>query len=78
MRYFPAVGAAYRPARRGRAARGGGGAADAGRRRCSRSRRSSPLTGALHEDGLADTFDGSAAPTRERALEIMRDSRIGT
>ena len=36
-------------------------------------------TGALHEDGLADTADGfcSAAP-RERALEIMRDSRIGT
>ena len=36
------------------------------------------LTGALHEDGLADTFDGIGAATRERALEIMRDSRIGT
>ena len=35
------------------------------------------LTGALHEDGLADTFDGIAGATRERALEIMRDSRIG-
>ena len=37
------------------------------------------LTGALHEDGLADTFDalGGAVP-RERALVIMRDSRIGT
>lgn len=36
------------------------------------------LTGALHEDGLADTFDGlgSGRPT-ERALEILRDSRIG-
>ena len=37
------------------------------------------VTGALHEDGLADTADalGGHAP-RERALEIMRDSRIGT
>ena len=37
------------------------------------------LTGALHEDGLADLFDalGGNAP-RARALEIMRDSRIGT
>ena len=37
------------------------------------------VTGAFHEDGLADTFDalGGHVP-RERALEIMRDSRIGT
>lgn len=36
-------------------------------------------TGALHEDGLADTADAlSAGPNRERALEIMRDSRIGS
>ena len=37
------------------------------------------LTGAFHEDGLADTWDGvGGGLTRERALEIMRDSRIGT
>ncbi|HEY6255339.1 MAG TPA: adenosylcobinamide-GDP ribazoletransferase [Xanthobacteraceae bacterium] len=36
-------------------------------------------TGALHEDGLADTFDGfGGGDTRERKLEIMRDSRIGS
>jgi adenosylcobinamide-GDP ribazoletransferase len=34
---------------------------------------------ALHEDGLADTADGlGGGQTRERKLEIMRDSRIGT
>ena len=37
------------------------------------------VTGALHEDGLADTADGfGGGDTRERKLEIMRDSRIGT
>ena len=37
------------------------------------------LTGAFHEDGLADTFDGiSGAYDRARSLEIMHDSRIGT
>ncbi len=36
-------------------------------------------TGAMHEDGLADTADGfGGGRTRERKLEIMRDSRIGT
>ena len=36
------------------------------------------ITGAFHEDGLADTFDGiGGGVTRERSLEIMRDSRIG-
>lgn len=37
------------------------------------------LSGGLHLDGLADTADGflSARP-RDRVLEIMRDSRIGT
>ena len=36
------------------------------------------LTGALHEDGLADSFDGLAGSSREKRLEIMRDSRLGT
>lgn len=37
------------------------------------------LTGGLHLDGLGDTFDGlfSNKP-RDRMLEIMRDSRVGT
>ena len=36
-------------------------------------------TGALHEDGFADACDGlGGGVTRERALEIMRDSRLGT
>lgn len=37
------------------------------------------LTAAFHEDGLADTFDAllGAAP-RERALAVMKDSRIGS
>ncbi|WP_135501603.1 adenosylcobinamide-GDP ribazoletransferase [Roseovarius aestuariivivens] len=37
------------------------------------------LTGALHEDGLADTADGLwGGWTRDRRLEIMKDSHIGT
>lgn len=36
------------------------------------------VTGALHEDGLADFADGIGARDRTRRLEIMRDSRIGT
>jgi len=36
------------------------------------------VTGALHEDGLADAADGlGAGGTVDRKLEIMRDSRIG-
>ncbi|MBK0329045.1 adenosylcobinamide-GDP ribazoletransferase [Rhodobacteraceae bacterium F11138] len=36
-------------------------------------------TGAMHEDGLADTADGFwGGWTRERRLQIMRDSHIGT
>ena len=36
------------------------------------------LTGALHEDGLADLADGfGGGGAREQKLEIMRDSRIG-
>ncbi|GLS31465.1 cobalamin-5'-phosphate synthase [Mesorhizobium albiziae] len=37
------------------------------------------VTGALHEDGLSDMADGfGGGKTRERKLEIMRDSRIGS
>lgn len=37
------------------------------------------VTGALHEDGLADTADGfGGGATRERKLDIMKDSRIGS
>ena len=36
------------------------------------------FTGAMHEDGLADTADGLGGTTREQRLEIMRDSRVGT
>ena len=36
------------------------------------------LTGAFHEDGLADVADGlGGSPERERALLIMKDSRVG-
>ena len=38
------------------------------------------LTGALHEDGLADFLDGfgGGGSDRERILAIMKDSHIGT
>jgi len=37
------------------------------------------ITGCLHEDGLADCFDGlGGASDRQRILDIMRDSTIGT
>jgi adenosylcobinamide-GDP ribazoletransferase len=37
------------------------------------------LTGAFHEDGLADTYDAlGGVVSREKALLIMKDSRLGT
>lgn len=37
------------------------------------------LTGAFHEDGLADMLDAfGGGYTRQRTLEIMKDSRLGT
>jgi adenosylcobinamide-GDP ribazoletransferase len=37
------------------------------------------LTGAFHEDGLADTADGlGGGLSLDRKLEIMKDSRVGT
>ena len=38
------------------------------------------ITGALHEDGLADFLDGfgGGGKDRQRILDIMKDSRIGT
>ena len=37
------------------------------------------VSGAFHEDGLADFFDGFGGGTsKERILEIMKDSHIGT
>ncbi len=37
------------------------------------------VTGALHEDGLADVADGfGGGRSREQKLEIMRDSRLGS
>jgi adenosylcobinamide-GDP ribazoletransferase len=37
------------------------------------------MTGGFHEDGLADTCDGlGGSVSRERALTIMKDSRLGS
>src|SRR5688572_15857696 len=38
------------------------------------------VTGGLHVDGVADVFDGvgGGRGNRERTLEIMRDSHIGS
>jgi adenosylcobinamide-GDP ribazoletransferase len=35
------------------------------------------LTGALHLDGVSDACDALAAATRERRLEILRDTHLG-
>jgi adenosylcobinamide-GDP ribazoletransferase len=35
------------------------------------------VTGAFHEDGLADFFDGMGGGAREARLAIMKDSRLG-
>jgi adenosylcobinamide-GDP ribazoletransferase len=36
------------------------------------------VTGAFHEDGLADSFDALGGYTPQARLSIMKDSRIGT
>ena len=36
------------------------------------------LTGALHEDGLADFCDGLGVADKARALEVMKDSQVGS
>src|SRR5919106_3517129 len=36
------------------------------------------VTGVIHVDALADVADGLGGATRERALAIMRDPRIGS
>ena len=36
------------------------------------------VTGAIHEDGLADFADGLAGDSKERSLSIMRDHQSGT
>ena len=36
------------------------------------------VTGAFHEDGLADTADALGGASQQQRLEIMRDSRVGT
>jgi adenosylcobinamide-GDP ribazoletransferase len=36
------------------------------------------VTGAMHLDALADTFDATSAGTRQEALAIMRDPRVGS
>ena len=36
------------------------------------------ISGGLHEDGLADLIDACGGGTKQRRLEIMKDSRIGS
>ncbi len=36
------------------------------------------ITGAFHEDGLADVFDSAGSSSREDRLRILKDPRLGT
>lgn len=59
----------------------GGGAAGLGSQLCALLALGSSVlfTGGIHEDGLADAADGlGGAHGGQRALEIMKDSRIGS
>jgi adenosylcobinamide-GDP ribazoletransferase len=67
--YFPAVGALL----------GGAVAASAGRGSPALAVGTGALlTGALHLDALADAADALGVTGRDRTLEVMRDSRIGS
>jgi len=76
--WFPLVGAALGAALVG-VARALGGHLSAGVLAVALVALHALLTGGLHLDGLADTFDawGGGRGDRARMLEIMRDSRIG-
>lgn len=55
------------------------GAAGAAVAACLSTAATALLTGGFHEDGLADVADAlGGAYDRDRALEIMKDSRIGS
>jgi len=76
--WFPLVGAALGAILVG-AARAAGGQLSAGVLAVALVALHALLSGGLHLDGLADTFDawGGGRGDRARMLEIMRDSRIG-
>jgi adenosylcobinamide-GDP ribazoletransferase len=66
--YFPLVGAAIGSSVAALAERAGPDAAVVA---------GALATGALHLDALADVADACGAGSRERALEVMRDPRVG-